>query len=94
MLWSGASVEANKISNEKAKDCMTFNLSISLFSPAHLFPVSMDPNFANLTDMTPLNPPFEGGKFSPPPLEGELEGVNLDLLSMVTIWPGRIVGLY
>jgi hypothetical protein len=41
---------------------------------------SVDPNFANLTDMTPLNPPFEGGKFSPPPLEGELEGVNLDLL--------------
>jgi hypothetical protein len=40
----------------------------------------VDPNFANLTDMTPLNPPFERGKFSPPPLEGELEGVNLDLL--------------
>jgi hypothetical protein len=29
--------------------------------------------------MTPLNPPFEGGKFSPPPQEGELEGVNLDV---------------
>jgi hypothetical protein len=43
---------------------------------------SVDPNFANLTDMTPLNPPFEGGKFSPPPREGELEGVNLDLLSL------------
>jgi hypothetical protein len=41
---------------------------------------SVDPNFANLTDMTPLDPPFEGGKFSPPPQEGELEGVNLDLL--------------
>jgi hypothetical protein len=43
---------------------------------------SVDPNFANLTDMTPLNPPFEGGKFSPPSLEGELEGVNLDLLGI------------
>jgi hypothetical protein len=34
--------------------------------------------------MTPLNPPFEGGKFSPPPLEGELEGVNLDLLIIIS----------
>jgi hypothetical protein len=33
--------------------------------------------------MTPLNPPFEGGKFSPPPLEGELEGVNLDVLRLL-----------
>jgi hypothetical protein len=47
------------------------------------FSVSVDPNFANLTDMTPLNPPFKGGKFSPPPLEGELEGVNLDGLRLV-----------
>jgi hypothetical protein len=46
-------------------------------------PVSVDPNFANLTDMTPLDPPFEGGKFSPPPQEGELEGVNLDLLILI-----------
>jgi hypothetical protein len=32
--------------------------------------------------MTPLNPPFKGGKFSPPPREGELEGVNLDILRL------------
>ena len=43
--------------------------------------------------MTPLNPPFEGGKFSPPPLEGELEGVNLDLLRLYPSGLWALVGV-
>jgi hypothetical protein len=58
------------------------------------YAASVDPNFANLTDMTPLNPPFEGGRFSPPPREGELEEVNLDLLSLHRqSGQGRLSGL-
>ena len=43
---------------------------------------SVDPNFEVRSRNTPLNPPFKGGKFSSPPLKGELEGVKLDLLSL------------
>ena len=49
---------------------------------AWLLSVSVEPKFVVRPQITPLNPPFEGGKFSPPPLEGELEGVKLDLLSI------------
>jgi len=47
------------------------------------FAVSVEPNFAVFAYFTPLNPPEIGGKFSPPPREGELEGVNLDLPGIV-----------
>jgi hypothetical protein len=35
-----------------------------------VFLYSVDPNFANLADMTPLNPPFEGGSSVLPLLRG------------------------
>ena len=43
-------------------------------------PYSVDPNFEVRPWNTPLNPPW--GKFSSPPLQGELEGVKLDPLSI------------